>query len=178
MDMDTKGDLLQACTNAYQKFEGYFNISSDYCTIAILVDSRFKLDFWADDTKDAQEISNQQNEAYALLDKVLREQYPAINPNPPVVEDGVADVDDRPLIFKNLKTSAAIDEVHTYLKDYPLNAHTVNPLQWWKQHQSEFPRLSRLSRDYLAIPGSSASSERVFSGGIFTLLISNFNTRC
>ena len=39
----------------------------------------------------------------------------------------------------------------------------TDPLMWWKQHQQEFPRLARMARQYLAVPASSASPERLFS---------------
>lgn len=42
---------------------------------------------------------------------------------------------------------------------------TVNVLLWWKRHQNVLPILSKLSRMVLAIPASSAKSERVFSTG-------------
>ena len=35
--------------------------------------------------------------------------------------------------------------------------------QWWKQHVREFPRVSRMARQYLAVPVTSASPERLFS---------------
>ena len=38
----------------------------------------------------------------------------------------------------------------------------IDPLAWWKLHDSRFPRISKLARKYLAIPASSAPSERVF----------------
>jgi hypothetical protein len=40
---------------------------------------------------------------------------------------------------------------------------TDDVLVWWKGHESDFPLLAVLARRYLAIPASSASSERVFS---------------
>ncbi len=39
----------------------------------------------------------------------------------------------------------------------------VHPLMWWKQHQQEFPDLSRMARQYLAVPATPASPDRFFS---------------
>ncbi len=36
-------------------------------------------------------------------------------------------------------------------------------LEWWKSHQSMFPYLSRMARQFLALPASSAGVERLFS---------------
>ncbi|KAK0143585.1 Zinc finger BED domain-containing protein 1 [Merluccius polli] len=38
-----------------------------------------------------------------------------------------------------------------------------NALDWWRCHQSEFPLIANLAKKYLCIPGTSVSSERVFS---------------
>ena len=37
------------------------------------------------------------------------------------------------------------------------------PVQWWKENERKFPRISKLARKYLQIPATSASSERSFS---------------
>ena len=34
---------------------------------------------------------------------------------------------------------------------------------WWKKHQEEFPHLTRMTRQYLAVSVSSVSPERLFS---------------
>jgi hypothetical protein len=39
----------------------------------------------------------------------------------------------------------------------------TDPLQWWKKKQDQFPILAKLARVYLAVPATSAPSERVFS---------------
>jgi len=54
-------------------------------------------------------------------------------------------------------------EVQSYLYDtLPIDKH-MSPLFWWKAHEKQFPRLAMLARKYLACPGSSTPSERVFS---------------
>jgi hypothetical protein len=40
---------------------------------------------------------------------------------------------------------------------------THDPLQWWKKKQDQLPILAKLARVYLAVPATSAPSERVFS---------------
>jgi hypothetical protein len=42
-------------------------------------------------------------------------------------------------------------------------SNDTDPLMWWKQHQQEFPDLSRMARQYLTVPATSASPERFFS---------------
>jgi hypothetical protein len=53
-------------------------------------------------------------------------------------------------------------EVKEYLAG-PLNVLCMDILKWWQEHQVQFPILARIAQDYLAIPGSSVPSERVFS---------------
>ena len=38
-----------------------------------------------------------------------------------------------------------------------------NPLDFWKLHASEFPKLARIAKELFAVQGSSAQSERDFS---------------
>ncbi|CAE7119567.1 unnamed protein product [Rhizoctonia solani] len=53
-------------------------------------------------------------------------------------------------------------EIHEYLAE---PTTTTEPLEWWSKHQSRFPRLAAMARDYLCIPGSSVAVERVLSTG-------------
>ncbi|CAN0351961.1 unnamed protein product [Discosporangium mesarthrocarpum] len=45
-----------------------------------------------------------------------------------------------------------------------LDASGDDVLAWWAKHQHGFPYLARLAVVHLAIPATSATSERVFSG--------------
>ena len=39
----------------------------------------------------------------------------------------------------------------------------VDVLKWWKEHEHKYPILSKIARDYLCIPASSACVESIFS---------------
>jgi hypothetical protein len=70
-------------------------------------------------------------------------------------------------------TQAAQFELRGYMK-VPAEDISTDPLQWWKLNQNTFPLIAPIARRYLAIPASSAASERTFStaGNIVT------NKRC
>mgnify|MGYP003891108927 CR=1 FL=1 len=53
-------------------------------------------------------------------------------------------------------------ELNAYMRVQQVVKDT-DPLMWWKQHVQEFPRLTRMVRQHLAVPATSASPERLFS---------------
>ncbi|XP_053179067.1 E3 SUMO-protein ligase ZBED1-like [Scomber japonicus] len=61
-------------------------------------------------------------------------------------------------------------ELETYLR-CPDADSEAEPLDWWRLHEHNFPRLSQLAKKYLCIPATSTPSERIFSTG------GNFKTR-
>ncbi|XDV44703.1 hypothetical protein PO909_012944 [Leuciscus waleckii] len=56
----------------------------------------------------------------------------------------------------------ATAEVKRFREEPPLPL-PENPLSWWKFHEHEYPHLSKVAKCFLCIPGTSVSSERVFS---------------
>ena len=53
-------------------------------------------------------------------------------------------------------------ELEAYLR-VPQVYSNVNTLQWWKDHEAEFPHVARMAKQYLGVPATSASVERLFS---------------
>ena len=62
---------------------------------------------------------------------------------------------------------SARDSIEEEFKRYMLEPQTnwrVNDvMQWWSDHEANFPHIALLALKYVAIPASSAPSERVFS---------------
>jgi hypothetical protein len=54
------------------------------------------------------------------------------------------------------------DQLQAYMQIQQVPNDT-DPLMWSKQYQQEFPDLTRIARQYLAVPATSASPERFFS---------------
>ncbi len=61
------------------------------------------------------------------------------------------------------------DELGTYMRQGPIRRDNINPIQWWKDHQDEYPRLSRFALDILAIPAMAVDPERTFSTAKLTI---------
>ncbi|KAJ8266447.1 hypothetical protein GJAV_G00130530 [Gymnothorax javanicus] len=59
---------------------------------------------------------------------------------------------------------AVASELEAYLLTGNIDSEE-DPLIWWQQHQSQYPRLSVLGKKYLCIPATSSPSERLFSTG-------------
>ena len=61
----------------------------------------------------------------------------------------------------NVNVDSVEAELNAYTRVHQVSLDTA-PLMWWKQHVQEFPRLARMARQYLAVPATSASPERLF----------------
>ena len=69
-----------------------------------------------------------------------------------------------------------VSEAELYLSMSPAPQGT-DVLQWWASNKSRFPNLARMAQQFLAVPATSASAERVFSlaGRIFSDLTQHQN---
>jgi hypothetical protein len=52
------------------------------------------------------------------------------------------------------------DGLGVYMRQGPVRRENLNPVLWWKDHQEEYPRLSKFALDILAIPAMSVDPER------------------
>lgn len=55
-----------------------------------------------------------------------------------------------------------MDEFEEYLSK-PRAASSEDILEWWRTHETEYPTLSKMARDFLSIPATSVPAERLFS---------------
>ena len=65
------------------------------------------------------------------------------------------------------------NEVATYLVDKP--SPDCEPLEWWKNNQSKYPKIASIARRVLAVPTMSVPSECIFSAS--GLLINKLRNR-
>lgn len=58
--------------------------------------------------------------------------------------------------FRRLsRQHSSVNELEEYLRLPPQEFHSCNPMLWWQSQRQRFPRLYKLARDVLAIPGTS-----------------------
>lgn len=68
-------------------------------------------------------------------------------------------------MFKRSKATKESTEFHKYI-NWPLSHKDVDPLEFWKSNQKDFPCLSVMARDFLPTKSGSVSVERDFSKGV------------
>ena len=131
------------------------------------MDPRHKLQFYEDELKSNDENAEERSRVYHQVKEIYDQQYS--KPDETHVESQSVS-----RVFKKRRLTIT-SELNRYLNEYPLATPQQDPINWWKTHSTELPQLSLMARDYLAIPGTSASSERAFSGG--RRLITDTRTR-
>jgi hypothetical protein len=164
--------VQDAAKAAFVKLNKYYNISSELCTIATVLDPRLKLNFYKADVgtsaEDPKEILSYvksfYDRDYGVHEGTSR------NPSP------TKKLDIFQSIYKTPTTSNNRSEFDIYMSEAVVdNYPKFKVLDYWKNNSDRFPNLSRMARDYLAVPGTSTPSERAFSGG--RQLITDFRCR-
>lgn len=76
-------------------------------------------------------------------------------------------------MFKRSKRDESLTEFQKYML-HPLSSSKEDILNYWKNHEADFPCLANMARDYLGAQSSSVPVERDFSGGVDLVT----STRC
>jgi len=89
-----------------------------------------------------------------------------LDTSPPQKKSAMAELFGETFASKDMdsKTPADIikEEVASYLAASSITVDD-DPLTWWKSNECKYPHIAKMARCYLAVPGSSVPSERVFS---------------
>jgi hypothetical protein len=169
-----------ACQKAFDKLNEYYNgvQAHAHSSIATICDPQFNFNVFnilmpnsTDNAKRAKIKSGfktaffqyQDREAGIKAARILKEKEDALETQ---LDD---DDDDRELSDAELYRSGPLEldtetELTRYLK-LPLMPRETNIYSFWKAKQFEFPIISKIAGDFLAIPVTSAPSECVFSVG-------------
>ena len=156
----TPGDVLHsAVIAAYAKIKLYYDVSSGCYTIATVLDPRFNILFYDQAGKEDQE-------SVEAIKEVVKGVYTTFYQP----KDDVSDPNPLPkTMFSHLypkRKKVSIDEFQSYISEPALGEVSASDmLLWWKNNSTRYPNLSRMARYYLSIPGTSTSSERLFSSG-------------
>lgn len=154
--------LRNAIQAAHAKLRTYYGKTYPRMyAIAVILDPRFKLDYYEEHDWEPTEISDARD---ALVRAV--EEYRTVSPQPDQAGGAARLGRIEEQKFRGLKRRRVQkeSEVERYLAAPTVDAGE-DILKWWSRHSDIYPSLARLARDYLAIPATSAPVERVFSGG-------------
>ncbi|GBP41993.1 Putative AC transposase [Eumeta japonica] len=143
-----------------------------YCT-SLILDLRhkaqtFDLTIWGKQIKtESLRKFNELYEEYRSLHSLNKSLESPRNENKVCDED--EDVIDFEKLYECPSTSSGsclqglvIDELEEYLRK-PRAASSEDILERWRTHETEYPVLSQMARDFLSIPATSVPAERLFS---------------
>jgi hAT family C-terminal dimerisation region len=146
----------------YMAMDYYWNVPQDEGMIATFLDPRCKsLNFASD---------SQITRTKTLLREIYKEAKQDLGP---IQQQQISQSPVNPLL-QNIFSNRYRQERHDEIEEYAMikeTGFTTCPFKWWASQESRFPILSQLAKKYLAIPATSASSERLFSdaGNVMTV---------
>nr|GAT43317.1 predicted protein [Mycena chlorophos] len=189
-DIKLHRTIRASITVAKRTLNRYYSLTdgSEVYRIAMILHPRYRLSYF----RDARWLEEWIVAATTLLRERFEERYnkppaPASEPSTPVTSEQEQEFTSpvkvtltpvlhiMTLIYFEAKnrykdpsfkapTAAALgDEIERYLAS-PVE-DVQDPIQWWIERKAVYPRLSRMAIDYLLIPATSISVERLFSRG-------------
>jgi len=142
----------------------------DLLLLTSIIDPRFKNMYYLEE-KEKLEAEKLLREAFLEYktknENALREEFKLETKKVKINEEAMMKV------FGGNRTLAQSKDIYREVSNY-LTVDEINivedPLQWWKENAWNFKVLSIIAKDLLAVPATSAPSERIFSkaGAIVT----------
>ncbi len=161
--------MSHAAGAAKKKLGVYFDISSDACIVAIILDPRKTLAFYRDykvlNEETRKTVEHHRDVARKIWEKEYGGESISQSQAQPMSHSPKSKIRKKArLTMESAGQGAGNTEFDRFLETVASPVpRSVNPLKWWNDMKTEFPTLFRMAMDYLAIPSSSASSERAFS---------------
>lgn len=163
--------LQISINNCWSKLDEYYSLlgQSPLYPAAVILHPRWNVS-WLEANWTSDEQLVWLRDAKSSVRKYFEQQYPPKTPSE-AARDGVGKGVEQgePSQFDQLMQSCdrymmeEEDELGVYMRQGPVRRENLNPILWWKDHQEEYPRLSRFALDILAIPAMSVDPERTFS---------------
>jgi hypothetical protein len=163
-------DIAIAVSTSLKKYQKYYDFMDglDIYYIALILNPRYKTRLLQ------QELEEHADPIIQHIKEVLHQQYPPIVPT---ILPSLQPIQSRQTLESRLLSKirhphrSQKSDINRYFDD-PLaqipeeTANDTNWLfNWWNNHKDEYPCMAAAARDYLAIPASEVSCERVFSAG-------------
>ena len=165
------GPNIPLCQNLIQELNKRFSRIEQRYTMAVatLLDPRFKKIAFADTSAVDQAVRRLQGEVKAMIDDEAHQapwnpDLQQSNNDQPTVAGLWVAFDEKVAEATSHRSGGtdAFIEVKRYFEERNID-RKEDPLQWWKENGARFPHLMIMAKKYLAIPGSSVPSERLFS---------------
>jgi hypothetical protein len=178
-------DLFETVTYMKRKFNRYWKLMWLQISFPVILDPQFKFEFI--EFRLRQAFESEADIKIATLRRVLSLLYMDYSQvihggqvMPPAAATSESDrYSDWDQHLSNSTSSTSLPselELEMYLAKTRIpRSKSFDILAWWKSNSSEYPTLSRMAQDVLAIQASTVASESAFSTG--RKLISEFRTR-
>ena len=150
---------LEAGMDKLRKY--YRNTDAQAYPVATIMDPRLKMHYYARQKWEQVHVQQARANLDAAFSRYETATFPAAGSGGGVVTrlkgDFLAEIYQSGAVVKG-------DELQNYLDAKWAVHQDQDILMWWKDHTGEYPAVSAMARDFLAIPATSASVERAFSG--------------
>lgn len=147
--------LMDAYHTAYDKMVCYYAKTNQICCLVLILDPRHKVETF-NLIKWGKEIVDEE-----IFKNIFKEKYyiEPLQDTQPVSSSDDEDIDMKKL-FKD-----CMDERNRFIfrKRVRVNRVNVDVIEWWKNNQTTYPCLAKMTRDFLGIPATSVPTKRLFS---------------